>query len=85
LESTFQHITDAPLTTTRRKVLDYLGMKINYHRKGKTTLSMQEYISKLLNQLPYDTEGFAKTPATRHIFNNIANKLKEEKHNCSIT
>jgi len=31
---------DAPLTTCRGKILDYLGMKIDYHRKGKVTLSM---------------------------------------------
>ena len=31
---------DSPLTTSRGKVLDYLGMQINYWTKGKVTFSM---------------------------------------------
>jgi len=32
---------DAPLTTCRGKILDYLGMKIDYCRKGKVMFSME--------------------------------------------
>jgi len=39
---------DAPLTTSRGKVLDYLGIKIDYCKKGKVTVSMEEYIKKIL-------------------------------------
>jgi len=38
---------DSPLTTCRGKILDYLGMKIDYRRKGKVTFSMENYIKQL--------------------------------------
>jgi len=42
---------------------------------------MQEYIRKLLNDVPYNMDGVVKTPATSHLFNvnNGAKKLAEEK------
>ena len=43
---------DSPLTTSRGKVLEYLGMKIDYWKKGKVTFSMEDYIEKLLNETP---------------------------------
>jgi len=66
----------------RGKVLDYMGMMINYHNKGKLNFSMQEFISKLIDELPYDMDGIAKTPAANHLFNLNDNKKKltEEKH-----
>ena len=30
---------------------------------------MEEYINELLNEVPYDMESIAKTPATSHLFN----------------
>jgi len=72
---------DVPLTTLLRKILDYLGMKIDYHRKGKVTFSMENYVRQILEEAPYDTDGIAKTPATCHLFNvnDGARKLPEEK------
>jgi len=66
---------------SRGKVLEYLGMKIDFDRKGKVTLSMEDYIKKLLDKEPYDTEGNAKTPTACHLFNKNdgARKLPEEK------
>ena len=43
---------ESPLTTCRRKVLEYLGMKIDYRQKGKVKFSMYEYIKKMLEELP---------------------------------
>jgi len=37
---------DAPLKTSRGKVLDYLDIKIDYCRKGRVMFSMEEYIKK---------------------------------------
>ena len=72
---------DAPLTTCRGKILDYLGMKIDYRRKGKVTFSRENYIKQMLEEAPYDMVGVAKTPATCHIFNvnDGARKLEEKK------
>jgi len=69
------------LSTSRDKVLDYLGMKIDYHKKGKVTFSMEDCIMKLLDEAPYDMYGITKTPAGLHLFNidDGATKLSEEK------
>ena len=70
---------DAPLTTCRVKILDYLGMKIDYRRKGKVTFSMEDYIKQILEEAPYDMEGIAKTPAACHLFNTNDGAIPEEK------
>jgi len=43
---------ESPLTTSRGKVLDYLGMKINYRQKGRVKFVMYEYIDKMLENCP---------------------------------
>ena len=45
---------ERPLTTCRGKVLEYLGIKIDYRQKGKVKFSMYEYIEKMLEELPMD-------------------------------
>ena len=35
---------ESPLTTTRGKVLEYLGLTINYRKKRKLKMSMYNYI-----------------------------------------
>jgi len=72
---------DGPLTTNRGKVLDYLGMTIHYQVKGKVKFSMLEYINKLLEKVPHDMDGTAKTPAAKNLFNinDGAKKLTEER------
>ena len=57
---------DSPLTTCRGKILDYLGMKIDYLRKGKVIFSMENYVNQLLEEALYDMAGIAKTPAACH-------------------
>jgi len=72
---------DSPLTTSRGCVLEYLGMRIDYWKKVKVTFSMGEYRNKLVNEMPYDMEGNARTPAAIHLFNinDGADKLTEDK------
>ena len=53
VEDIFKKLTakfgqDSPLTMSRGKVLEYLGIKIDYGRKGRVTLSVEDYIKKLL-------------------------------------
>jgi len=60
---------ESPLTTCRGKVLEYVGVKINYRQKGKVKFSMYEYIEKMLEELPMNMEGLATTPASSHLFN----------------
>jgi len=69
------------LTTTRGRVLEYLGMTLDYSTKGKVKISMYNYIDKLLMELPSDMNGGVKTPAESHLFNvnKDAKKLQEDK------
>jgi len=53
----------------RRKVLNYLGIKIDYRQKGKVKFSMYKYIEKMLEELPPNIEGLATTPASSYLFN----------------
>jgi len=71
----------SPLTTSCGKVLDYLGMKIDYRQKGKVKFVMYEYINKILEELPADMSGLATTPASNYLFNTDpgCTKLEEEK------
>jgi len=39
---------ESPLMTCRGKVLEYLGMKINYEQQGKVKFLMHDYINKIL-------------------------------------
>jgi len=43
---------ESPLTTTRGKVIEYLGIMIDYRQKGKVILSIKNYIKKLLEEVP---------------------------------
>jgi len=59
---------ESPLTTCHGKVLEYLGIKIDY-RQGKVKFSMYEYIEKMLEELPANMEGLATTTASSYLFN----------------
>jgi len=60
---------ESPLTTCHGKVLEYIGMKMDYRQKGKVKFSMYEYIKKMLEELPTNMEDMATTPASSHLFN----------------
>ena len=49
-----------PLTATQGKVLEYLGMTLDYMSRNKVKISMYEYINKMLTELPTDMSGTAK-------------------------
>jgi hypothetical protein len=59
---------DAPMTITRGKIHDYLGMKIDYSDRSKVRITMNEYVDKMLKELPHDMDGTAASPASNHLF-----------------
>jgi hypothetical protein len=59
---------EAPLTVTRGKVHDYLGMQLNFSEQKKVKVSMFDYIDSMLKELPDDMDGEALTPAGNHLF-----------------
>ena len=56
------------VTITRGKVHDYLGMSISYETTGEVCITMYDYLSKLIAQLPEDMIGYKKTPAADCFF-----------------
>ena len=56
-------------------------MVIDYHKKGRVTFSMENYITKLLKEAPYDMDDITRTPAALHFFNvdESATKFSKEK------
>ena len=59
---------EAPLTKTRGKVHEYLGMTIDFSTPGKVKFTMIDYIQVMLDDLPDDMDGEAATPASNHLF-----------------
>jgi hypothetical protein len=70
----------APLTVTRGRTHDYLGMTLDYTENGVVKIDMRDYVSKILEELPKDMEGTATTPAASHLFQirDESMKLDEE-------
>jgi hypothetical protein len=66
-----------PVTVTRGKIHDYLGMTIDFSEDGKVKFTMFDYIENLLEGAPDDMDGTAVTPAGVHLFdvNDSADKL----------
>ena len=61
---------EAPLTVTRGKIHDYLGMVIDYTTPGKVKFSMDQYVEEMLTELPEDMKGTttSTTPAGLNLF-----------------
>jgi len=70
---------DAPVTITRGKIHDYLGMTLDFSDPGKFKVKMLDYADGMLSDLPADMRGVAATPAGDHLFdvNESAEKLDE--------
>jgi hypothetical protein len=59
---------EAPLTKTRGKVHNYLGMTLDFSDHGKVKIGMSNYITKMLDDLPPNMDGESATPAANHLF-----------------
>ncbi|VEU41596.1 unnamed protein product [Pseudo-nitzschia multistriata] len=77
----------APLTVTRGKIHDYVGMTIDYTREGQVTFSMFNYLEEILENLPAELDGCeSATPARDHLFKvndespALSEKLSEQFH-----
>jgi hypothetical protein len=72
---------EAPITVTRGKVHDYLGMTLDYSVKGKVKIKMIDNLQKILDDLPEEFNGTALTPAATHLMtvDETQPKVSEEK------
>jgi hypothetical protein len=72
---------EAPITVTRGRIHDYLGMTLDYSERGKVKIKMIDYVEKMLTDLPDEMMGEAPTPAANHLFTVHVNqtRVSEEK------
>ena len=56
------------LTVLRGKKHDYLGMVIDYSRDDAVIITMFDFISNMLKELPLDMDGVSATPVPLHLF-----------------
>ena len=59
---------EGPLTVTRGQIHDYLGMTLDFLIPQKVQIQMYDFINKMLEDLPDDMDGTARTPAAEHLF-----------------
>lgn len=69
----------SPLSVHRGHTHDYLGMVLNFERKGCVVVTMKDYIARLIDEAPVEWAGTATTPAGKQLFdiNEHATKLEE--------
>ena len=55
--------------TTRGKVHEYLGMKLDYRAGGRVTIDMVDYVESMIHNFPYDlTKGTVASPWNDNLF-----------------
>ena len=59
---------DAPLSVSRGKTHDYLGMSLDFCTKGEVQIDMEHYINMMLQDAPEDMEGVSNMAASAHLF-----------------
>jgi hypothetical protein len=59
------------VTATRGKVHDYLGMELDYRKRGELKINMTKYVENMINDFPVrlGKKDAAKTPAADSLFN----------------
>jgi len=76
---------EVPLTVSHEKKHDYLGMVIDYSRDGAIIITMFDFISNKLKELPFDMYGMSATLAPLHLFAVDAKVLDETTAQLLIT
>jgi hypothetical protein len=61
------------MRTTRGKQHEYLGMKLDFRKRGKVRVSMIEYLEEIIDEFPEAVEATVSSPAADHLF-----KINEE-------
>ena len=59
---------DAPLSVSRGKVHEYLGMSLEFRHEGEVRINMEHYIDMMLRDAPQEMDGTSNTPAAMHLF-----------------
>ena len=59
---------DTPLSVSRGKIHDYLGMNLDFCNKGEVWIDMEHCIDMMLQDAPKDMEGVSNMPRAAHLF-----------------
>ena len=59
---------ETPINKSCGKVLDYLGMTLDFTKPGEVMITMINYIKAVLHNASKEMWGQAVTPATSHLF-----------------
>lgn len=59
---------EEPLSKSRGKVHDYLGMILDFSVDGAVTVDMTDYVRTVIADMPKDMEGTNATPAASNLF-----------------
>ena len=62
------------VTTTRGKVHEYLGMRLDYSIPGQVKIDMTDYVKNMIEEFPLDLSGDKSTPATGRLFDTSKGK-----------
>ena len=58
---------ESPLSVSKGKQHNYLGMDLDYKQAGVVVISMESYIDMMLNDAPDTMSGMVTTPAASHL------------------
>ena len=69
------------ISVSEGKRHDYLGMFLDYNEDGVVQVDMRSYLSTILDDLPKEFKGKARSPAAKHLYHTDENtrKLEPEK------
>ena len=59
---------DAPLSVSQGLVQEYLGMSLDFIKRGRVVVKLSTYVKNMLNDAPALMDGKAVTPAAAHLF-----------------
>jgi len=59
---------EEPLSKSRGKVHEYLGMTLDFSNPGQVMVDMSDYVRYVIADMPDDMKGTAATPAAAHLF-----------------
>ena len=66
MEETFGK--DTPLSVSRGRIHDYLGMTLDFRNKGEVRIDMEHYIDMMLQDAPKEMDGVSNMPVVVHLF-----------------
>ena len=59
---------ETPLSVSRGKTHEYLGMSLDFGDKGEVRINMEHYIDMMLHDAPKEMDGISSTPVVAHLF-----------------